>query len=49
LPQRGETISGSRFDTFLGGKGLNQAVAAHGRKRGDGGACRRRRVWAAHS
>ena len=28
LPQRGETINGSRFDTFLGGKGLNQAVAA---------------------
>jgi len=28
LPQRGETISGSRFDTFLGGKGLNQTVAA---------------------
>ncbi len=28
LPQRGETIAGLRFDTFLGGKGLNQAVAA---------------------
>ncbi len=28
LPRRGETITGLRFDTFLGGKGLNQAVAA---------------------
>lgn len=28
LPQRGETTGGLRFDTVLGGKGLNQAVAA---------------------
>ena len=28
LPRRGETVAGSLFGTFLGGKGLNQAVAA---------------------
>jgi len=28
LPKRGETVAGSMFATFLGGKGLNQAVAA---------------------
>jgi len=28
LPQRGETIAGTAFGTYLGGKGLNQAVAA---------------------
>jgi ribokinase len=28
LPERGETLTGSSFDTFLGGKGLNQTIAA---------------------
>lgn len=28
LPRRGETIGGTTFGTYLGGKGLNQAVAA---------------------
>ncbi len=28
LPQPGETVLGSRFDRFLGGKGANQATAA---------------------
>lgn len=28
LPQPGETLTGSSFGTYLGGKGLNQAVAA---------------------
>jgi ribokinase len=28
LPLRGETLTGSAFNTYLGGKGLNQAVAA---------------------
>jgi ribokinase len=28
LPERGETIGGVSFGTYLGGKGLNQAVAA---------------------
>ena len=27
-PARGETVLGTRFDTFLGGKGFNQSVAA---------------------
>jgi ribokinase len=27
-PERGETVVGSRFETFLGGKGFNQAIAA---------------------
>jgi ribokinase len=27
-PQRGETLLGDSFDTFVGGKGLNQAIAA---------------------
>ncbi|HEX6293129.1 MAG TPA: ribokinase [Herpetosiphonaceae bacterium] len=27
-PQRGETLTGTAFGTYLGGKGLNQAVAA---------------------
>ena len=28
MPERGETISGSAFGMFIGGKGANQAVAA---------------------
>lgn len=28
LPTTGETVIGSRFDTFFGGKGANQAIAA---------------------
>src|ERR1700741_1198573 len=27
-PERGETVIGTSFETFLGGKGFNQAVAA---------------------
>ena len=29
LPSRGETVLSSGFDTFVGGKGLNQALQAH--------------------
>lgn len=28
MPMPGETVAGSSFGTFLGGKGANQAVAA---------------------
>ncbi|WP_163568023.1 PfkB family carbohydrate kinase [Fodinicola feengrottensis] len=46
LPRRGETLHGTEFAEFLGGKGVNQAVAASrsGARTGDGRPTRRGRV-----
>ena len=32
LPREGETVLGQSFNTFVGGKGFNQAVAARNRR-----------------